>query len=145
MNHKLALDFGTTNSVISRWDDETEVAKIIDLPGVSVERVNGRPALVPSLLYVQNGQSSQVIAGQVVNSQELNRRRDNRFFRNFKRGIVASPAPKPRSIDGTLWTDRDAGRSFIHHLLDLLPYQPIEIEQLILTAPVASFADYLDW
>ena len=41
---------------------------------------------------------------------DLVRRKDNRLFRNFKRGIVASPSPDARLIDGALWTDHDAGR-----------------------------------
>jgi len=145
VKHKLALDFGTTNSVISCWDDAEQSAEIIKLPQISTDGSKDRPPLIPSLLYVQNGQAGDIVAGQAVNDQRLNQRKDNRLFRNFKRGIAASPAPKPRTIDGTLWTDRDAGHRFIRHLLSQLPFTPDDIEQLVVTAPIASFPGYLKW
>jgi molecular chaperone DnaK (HSP70)/HEAT repeat protein len=145
MNHKLAIDFGTTNSVISRWNDETEATEVIKLAEISANGGQECPPLIPSLLYVQNGQSGQVVVGQAVNKHDLNRQKDNRLFRNFKRGLVTSSAPQPRSIDGALWTDREAGRSFVQHLVDRLPYPITEIEQLVLTAPVVSFTGYLAW
>jgi molecular chaperone DnaK (HSP70) len=80
-----------------------------------------------------------------VRDNGLDRQRDNRLFRNFKRGIVASPTPDPRPIDGQLWADRDAGRSFVRGLIDSLPYTRDDIDQLVLTAPVASFEGYLAW
>ena len=145
MNHKVALDFGTTNSVITRWNDDTHTAEVVNLPDISVNGIAEYPPLIPSLLYVQNGQTGDVVVGQVVNDRGLNRQKNNRLFRNFKRGIATSAAPKPRAIDGALWTDRDAGRCFIRHLVDLLPYSANEIEQLVLTTPVVSFAGYLNW
>jgi molecular chaperone DnaK (HSP70) len=87
----------------------------------------------------------QTVAGQTVRALGLDQRVDNRLFRNFKRGVAVSPAPLPRRIDGVLWGDRDAGQRFIRHLLDALPYPMDEIEQLVLTAPVAAFEDYLAW
>jgi molecular chaperone DnaK (HSP70) len=70
---------------------------------------------------------------------------DNRLFRNFKRGIVTTPAPEPRDIDGQLWADQDAGQAFIDQLIRAMPYTDDDVEQLVLTAPVASFEGYLVW
>ena len=145
MKNRLAIDFGTTNSVITCWNDKTNAAEALSLPSISVDAVDGRPPLIPSLLYIQEGQSGQVIVGQGVHEQSLNRRKDNRLFRNFKRGIGVTPAPEARPIDGALWTDRDAGRVFIRHLIEHLPYPATEIEELVLTAPVTAFKGYLDW
>jgi molecular chaperone DnaK (HSP70) len=145
MGQKLAIDFGTTNSVIARWQTESETAEIIALPGLSDPSAQELPAVVPSLLYVQDATTSQVICGQHVRAQGLDTQRDNRLFRNFKRGIVASPAPEARTIDGKLWADRDAGRAFVKQIINSLPYKDSEIEQFVLTAPVASFEGYLAW
>ncbi|NJL56779.1 Hsp70 family protein, partial [bacterium] len=71
--------------------------------------------------------------------------RDNRLFRNFKRGVAANPAPEPRMIDGVPWSDSEAARHFLTTLIDSLPYPQTDIEQLVLTAPVASFEGYLAW
>lgn len=145
MRYKLALDFGTTNSLIAICDDEQPTAKIINLPNISLNEAKDHPAIIPSLLYIQNGASGQVVVGQAVRAQGLDRQRDNRLFRNFKRGIATTPASKPRQIDGVAWAERDAGRSFIHHLLQALPYPKTDLAQLVLTAPVEVFELYLAW
>ncbi len=141
MTHKLAIDFGTTNTVITHW--ETDHAEVVSLPGLSTEPLPGQPAIIPSLLYLHDGRTSRATVGQVVRGNGLDVQKDNRLFRNFKRGIVASPVPAPRDIDGALWAERDAGRLFIRQMLQSLPYT--DIEQLVLTAPVVSFEGYLSW
>ena len=103
MGQKLAIDLGTTNSVIARWDIDHEQAEVLAVPGISDQTEDDRPPLVPSLLYVQDGKSGTVTLGQAVRDSDLDSQRDNRLFRNFKRGIVASPAPDPRPIDDQLW------------------------------------------
>jgi molecular chaperone DnaK (HSP70) len=143
MSHKLAIDFGTTNSVIARWNDEHHAPEIIALPHLSAID-HDVPPTIPSLLYVHDGQSGQITAGQAVRDEGLDQQKNNRLYRNFKRGIVTAPAPDPRLIDGAWWNDRDVGRRFIHTLIDRLPYQD-DIDQVVLTAPVASFRSYLDW
>jgi len=145
MGYTFSIDFGTTNTVIARWNDQTSEAEIITIPGLSTQLVSGLPALIPSLVYVKEGATGEIVAGQRVRDDQLDHERDNRLFRNFKRGIVSMPAPAPREIDGVEWADRQAGRSFIRHLIDALPYDDTEIDQLVLTAPVASFEGYLGW
>jgi len=143
MGHKLAIDFGTTNSVIAHWSGEDDEADIIKAENLSNTSVKDLPSLIPSLLYVKDGKSSEVICGQQVRTDSLDMQKDNRLFRNFKRGIVASPAPEPRIIDDTEWADRDAGKHFVNQLINAIPYD--DIDQLVLTAPVASFEGYLSW
>lgn len=143
MAFKIAIDFGTTNSVIARWNADEEKSQVISLPDISAS-VDGVPPLVPSLLYVNDG-DGKVTIGQAVRTNNLDVQKDNRLFRNFKRGIVATPAPDPRDIEGKPWADRDAGLSFVRELIDRLPHKDDEIEQLVLTAPVASFETYLGW
>ena len=99
---------------------------------------------MPSLLYVDDGQTGRVRLGQAVLDAQLERHPGPRLFRDFKRGIV-SGEPLFRPIDGASWDDRAAGRHFLHGLLDALPCAPDEIEQLVLTAPVAAFRGYLLW
>lgn len=145
MPHKLAIDFGTTNSVVAVWNAETNAPQVVALPNLSAAQTDGMMPLIPSLLYVHDGETGRVSLGQAVRDNQLDTQQDNRLFRNFKRGIVSMPAPDPRSIDSILWADRDAGRSFVRSLLSALPYPKSDIEQLVLTAPVASFEGYLAW
>lgn len=145
MGHKLAIDFGTTNSVVAQWDGDKEETIVIKVPTLGAEPVEGRPSVVPSLIYVNDGKTSAVTCGQQVRDKGLDRQQDNRLFRNFKRGISSTPATEPRVIDGAEWTDAQAGRSFVHALIKALPYDLASIDQLVLTAPVASFEGYLNW
>ncbi len=142
MPHKLAIDFGTTNSVVARWNGSA--ADILTLPGLSDSTSPERPPLIPSLLYVHDGQGQASVAGQAVREQGLDSKPDNRLFRNFKRGII-TPASEPRRIDSMAWTDRDAGSAFMRQLLSGLPYPARDIEHLALTVPVAAFEGYTSW
>lgn len=142
MSHKLAIDFGTTNTVITHWNDTTSSAEVVSLPDASYTTP---PALIPSLLYVEDAKSNCVSIGRAVLDRGLDRQRNHRLFRNFKRGINASPQPDPREIDGIWWTDRMAGRSFLHHIMAALPYPISDLDQLVLSAPVATFENYLSW
>lgn len=145
MGHKVAIDFGTTNSVVAVWNAETKTPEVVALPDLSAAPMDGTLPLIPSLLYVHDGKTGRVSLGQTVRDNTLDTQQNNRLFRNFKRGIVTGSVTEPRSIDGVLWGDRDAGRSFVGSLLSSLPYPKTDIEQLVLTAPVASFEGYLIW
>lgn len=136
---KLAIDFGTTNTVIATWDQHPQ---IVTLPGLSTSP-DGIQSVVPSLVYVQNGQTGEVVIGQAVRDQALDARQDNRLFRNFKRGMVSRPEPDPRPIDGRLWSDRTAAEVYLRRLLAALPQR--DVDQMVLTAPVAAFESYLSW
>jgi hypothetical protein len=96
-------------------------------------------------VYVHDGNAANISIGQAVLDQGLDGQRDNRLFRNFKRGIVSTPAPEPRFIDSIAWADGTAGEHFVRGLIDCLPYPLSDIDQLVLTAPVASFEGYLAW
>ena len=151
--YSIAIDFGTTNSVVARWDAAANRPETVCLPGLSIgadgnegnPHLPSRRPLVPSLLYVQDGRAGRVAAGQAVLEGQLDQQRDNRLFRAFKRGITAGTDLEPRLIDGVPWTDSDAGRHFINCLVSALPFPLEEIEQLVLTVPVAAFEGYVAW
>jgi molecular chaperone DnaK (HSP70) len=145
MGNKFAIDFGTTNTVIARWNEEKGASEVVSIAGICTDGSDGRPALVPSLLYVNDGKTGKIALGQAVRDGKLDQQQDNRLFRNFKRGIVSAPAPEPRDIDDVRWADRDAGRSFVRQVVESLPNGDKDIDQLVLTAPVASFEGYLSW
>jgi molecular chaperone DnaK (HSP70) len=145
MPYKIAIDFGTTNSVVARWSDEKQISEVIAVPGISDTTVAERPPVIPSLLYVHDAVKHTFTIGQQVREKGFDTQKDNRLFRNFKRGIVAFPAPEPRDIDGTKFADRHAGNHFLKQVLASLPFKDSEIERLVLTAPVAAFEGYLAW
>jgi molecular chaperone DnaK (HSP70) len=150
MGYKLAIDFGTTNTVIARWDEAAAAAEVLTLPDIGIQEASAAgethlPPTVPSLLYVNNGKKGIITIGQQVRDKGYDTERSNRLFRNFKRGIVSSPAPDPRPIDGVDWADSDVGRAFVTTVINRLPHKLPDIEQLVLCAPVASFEGYIAW
>lgn len=142
---RLAIDFGTTNSVIAGWNEEAQASSILSLAGISSLGSNQSAALVPSLLYIHDAVGQRFSIGQAVRQAGLDQVAGNRLFRNFKRGIVTSLKVEPRQIDGIAFDDRDAGRAFLQQMLQALPLPLNSIEELVLTAPVAAFEGYLAW
>jgi molecular chaperone DnaK (HSP70) len=140
----LALDFGTTNSVIAGWDENAQSTTILAIPNLTDDTETALH-LIPSLVYVDDGASPQLTIGQSVRNANLDQQNDNRLFRNFKRGIIATSTPPSRKIDGVQWNDHDAGRWFLSRTLESLPLDIAQIEQFVLTAPVAAFQAYLHW
>ncbi len=142
MPHQLAIDFGTTNTVLARWNADLNYAETVMLPGLSQPAESSQPALVPSLVYVD---SEEVVVGHAVRQRGLDRQRTQRLFRNFKRGIVAPQPESKRVIDGNRWTDWDAGRAFLSRVLGALPFPISELETLVIATPVVAFEQYITW
>ena len=143
---KVAIDFGTTNTAIAVWREATSSPETISLPNVSVTSANMLPPLIPSLVYVKDGASGEVVIGSSVQSQGLNDGNDDRFFRSFKRAIASPTRAFPREIDGEPWDDIRAGSVFLQTVVGKLIQSADDVpEEVILTVPVDSFEYYLKW
>jgi molecular chaperone DnaK (HSP70)/HEAT repeat protein len=145
MGYNLAIDFGTSNSVVARQEGVADTVEIVAIPSISSVPRKGERPLIPSLLYLHDGRGPRVSIGQAVRDQKLDLQRDNRLFRDFKRGVVSGLVPEPRLVDGVPWTGHDAGRHFLRELVDAIPFSSDELQQLVITAPVAAFGGYLTW
>jgi molecular chaperone DnaK (HSP70) len=73
----LAIDFGTSNTVVARWNAAMQQPETLNLPDLSQVTVQN-PPLIPSLVYVEDAQAAKILAGQTVrdrgfdlNSDEL--------------------------------------------------------------------------
>jgi molecular chaperone DnaK (HSP70) len=152
MGVKLAIDFGTTNSVVAVYDDSSAAGRTVPIPGLTA--AVGIPSdagitsdathLIPTLLYVNDGRCGQVTIGAEVRSAGLEQLPGYRLFRNFKRSIGVDKS-EARLIDGAPWTEMDAGQAFLRRLIAALPYPVEEIEQMVVTVPVAAFEGYTSW
>ncbi len=143
---KIAVDFGTTNTVVAVWREATSAPETLRLPGLSIAAEGPQPPLIPSLLYVQDGAVGDVLAGEAVRAEGLDGQGDARYFASFKRGITASARPLARVIDGREWTEADAGDAFLGAVLQgVLAHEGHAIDELVLTVPVQSFERYLKW
>ncbi|MBD0363159.1 MAG: Hsp70 family protein [Coleofasciculus sp. C3-bin4] len=140
-----AIDFGTSNTVITRWNSATQQPETVSLPGISLQ-LSQNPPLIPSLLYVEEASQGKVVVGQAVRDKGLDRTSDPRFFRSFKRGIGADIQGFLPELDGKIVKFEQVGEWFLKQIIEQLqPSQDGSIESLILTVPVDSFEAYRHW
>ena len=136
----IAIDFGTSNTVICRWNSVTQQPETLRLPGLSVQQ-GTNPPLIPSLVYVEDASHSKVVVGQLVRDRGLDLSWDSRFFRNFKRGIGSPIQGFLPELDGMTMTFERVGEWFLAQLTEQLKAE----NSLVLTVPVDSFEAYRHW
>jgi molecular chaperone DnaK (HSP70) len=140
----IAIDFGTSNTVVSRWNPATGQPETLKLPGLSLLSAQN-PPLIPSLLYVKNATEAAVVSAQQVRDQGLDVSRDPRFFRNFKRGIGAEVQGFLPELDGQIVTFEQVGEWFLTEVIHSIRDVPLPVEALTFTVPVDSFEAYRQW
>jgi molecular chaperone DnaK (HSP70) len=138
-----AIDFGTSNTVVVRWNPVTQQAETLSLPGLSLQMA-GNPPLIPSLLYVEDAARSQVLVGQTVRDRGLDLGNDSRFFRNLKRGIGAEIQGFLPDLDGRSVSFEQAGQWFLAEVIQTLQ-KTDTLDSLVFTVPVDSFEAYRLW
>jgi molecular chaperone DnaK (HSP70) len=140
----IAIDFGTSNTVVARWNQAIQQPETLKLPGLSAISAQN-PPLIPSLLYVENAAQSQVILGQQVRDKGLDLSTDSRFFRNFKRGIGTSVQGFLPELDGQIVTFEQVGQWFLERIVGSIRELPLPVDSLVFTVPVDSFEAYRHW
>ncbi|WP_228024945.1 Hsp70 family protein [cf. Phormidesmis sp. LEGE 11477] len=143
-----AIDFGTSNTVIARWNAETQSPETIVLPGLSMQQ-KGNPPLVPSLLYVEQAamavENVKTMVGMAVRDRGLDLSSDPRFFRNFKRGIGTPVQGFIPELDGHILSFEAVGNWFLRSVIEALKQQDPALDSIIFTVPVDSFESYRNW
>jgi molecular chaperone DnaK (HSP70) len=137
-----AIDFGTSNTVVSRWNQATQQAETINLVDLSMQ-LAPNPPLVPSLLYLEG--LDQVIVGQQVRDRGLDLESDRRFFRNFKRGIGTNFQGFLPELDGQPLSFEQIGSRFLTTVIAQLQQNDPNVDSLVFTVPVDSFEAYRNW
>ncbi|MEG4030898.1 MULTISPECIES: Hsp70 family protein [unclassified Microcoleus] len=140
----IAIDFGTSNTVVARWNQVLQQPETLKLPGLSAISAQN-PPLIPSLLYVEDAAQSKVILGQQVRDKGLDLSGDSRFFRNFKRGIGTSVQGFVPELDEQLITFEQVGEWYLSQIVNSIRELPLPIDSLIFTVPVDSFEAYRHW
>jgi molecular chaperone DnaK (HSP70) len=141
----IAIDFGTSNTVIARWNRATQHPETLSLPGLTYKS-GQNPPLIPSLVYVEDATKGQVVLGQSVRDRALDLATDSRFFRNFKRGIGAPVQGFLPELDGQVVSFEQVGQWFLTQIIQQLKaIAPDAGESLVFTVPVDSFETYRLW
>ncbi|MEG4575963.1 Hsp70 family protein [Microcoleus sp. N3A4] len=140
----IAIDFGTSNTVVARWNQALQQPETLKLPGLSAISAQN-PPLIPSLLYVEDAAKSKITVGQQVRDKGLDLSGDSRFFRNFKRGIGTSVQGFVPELDGQLITFERVGEWYLSQIVNSIRELPLPVDSLIFTVPVDSFEAYRHW
>jgi molecular chaperone DnaK (HSP70) len=138
----ISIDFGTSNTVIARWNSATGKAETINLPGLST---SSSPPLIPSLVYWQN----PAVLGRSVLDQGLDLKDDPRYFSGFKRGIGTEFQGFLPEIDGQQLSFELVGEAFLAGILADVNDRVASLQEnrdaLVVTVPVDSFDTYRRW
>ncbi len=143
MTGRLAVDFGTSNTVVAVWDEATKAGRPLRIPGYSRSFVQGEDdvPVVPSLIhYAEDGQrwvGDQVLhrnlrksRAHVLLDEALRRAAQSRTVRVDGRAVSALRGGPRLPLERPASAAAEAG---------------IEDEEIVLTVPVESFEHYEDW
>jgi molecular chaperone DnaK (HSP70) len=144
----IAIDFGTSNTVVSVLEPDTQTPKSLRFKAISrlfrLKTAQGEQEIpvVPTQVFVKA--PDQWAIGEQVRSQRLGLTQPDRLFKAFKRDLAADFQPPPRPIDGRSYSAEAVSEQFLQQIWQqvLLQYQP---SQVIFTVPVGAFERYLDW
>jgi len=142
----LALDFGTCNTVLVRWNTATRRAEALRLDGLTKtyryrlpgESITQESAVIPSLAHYGEGHTLRT--GAEVENTGLASHRGT--FSKFKLDILRDNN-RARRIHGDLITPRQAGEDLIGQIL--MSAAAHAGEDLVVTLPVEAYDKYADW
>ncbi len=142
----IALDFGTCNTVLVRWNPVTRRAETLYLDGLAKtycyrlpgESITQESAVIPSLAHY--GEGNTLRTGAEVENAGLASHRGT--FSKFKLDILRDNN-RARRIHGDLITPRQAGEDLIGQIL--MSAAAHAGEDLVITLPVEAYDKYADW
>lgn len=145
---RVAVDFGTGNTVLARYNETTDQAETIEVPGITTPMVYRLCAdeperiahVVPSMIHYSE---QETLIGDQVLSRGLAEHRDT--LRWMKRGIAQGASRRKKTPQGHK-CPADAGTDFLTLLLnyasDVLSF---ENDEFTFCAPTEAFEDFQDW
>ncbi|MEO1592858.1 MAG: Hsp70 family protein [Cyanobacteria bacterium J06632_22] len=139
----LAIDFGTSNTVVTRWNSATQQPEVLSLGDLSWQ-LGRQPPLTPSLVYVDDAATAAVTVGQSVRDRGLTGQ-SQRYFKQFKRGIGSTVQGFMPTLDGQTISFETIGQWFLEALVAQARQQDPDLNALIFTVPVDSFETYRNW
>jgi molecular chaperone DnaK (HSP70) len=141
----IAIDFGTSNTVVAIQDPTTRKPQTLHFEGLSrrIQTPRGAVSVIPSLAVVKDGET--LVFGETVRSQRLAFAMPERSFQSFKRDLAADFQPPPRQLDGQLYSAEAISEAFLTQVWQQISQLEIEPRHLVFTVPVGAFERYVDW
>lgn len=132
----LAIDLGSTTTVVAfQLADRSEV-DLLDLPSITRET-----GAIPSIIWAEDAFSGPVLVGHEVLKNGLHESDAPQLHRDFKRwiGLESTPEIVERRL-----SPEQAGALLLAEIWKRIPPE-LSIERLVLTAPVDQGSNYRDW
>jgi molecular chaperone DnaK (HSP70) len=143
MAGRLAVDFGTSNTVLALWDPLKQEGVPLHIPdfGQLLQQGDEQISIIPSLIYYGE-QNQRWIGAQVREKGLADSPRTLRWMKRY----ISNRTPLKIRIDERYVTPADAGRDFLNAVL-LFAAQEVDLqdEEVALTVPVEAFEHYENW
>ncbi len=133
----LAIDLGSTTTVVAFQAEDEETAQLLELSPIS-----RAPGEIPSLIWTSSVNAEQSFYfGQEVENITLKGNKGGTIISDFKRWIGAPKSQVPKSFQ---LSPEDAGELLIKEIWKRIPNE-FEVKKLVLTAPIEAYKEYRKW
>ncbi|MFB3788407.1 MAG: Hsp70 family protein [bacterium] len=145
---QVSVDFGTSNTVLARFNETTQRVETLDIPGIASEMryrlTQDGPEqfvhVIPSLIHYSE---TETLIGNQVLSRGLAEHPDT--FRWMKRAIARRITKCKKTAQGHI-DPLQAGEDFLKALLNYASDRiSFTNDDFTFTAPVEAFEDFQDW
>jgi len=143
MSGRLAIDFGTSNTLLAVWDEQRNDAFSLHIPEYSHTYLQADETIsvVPSLIHYADD-NTRWIGSQVLQRGLYHSRHTFRWMKRY----ISQRSPIKVHINGRDITPFTAGRDFLSTLL-LFASSQVDLrgEEIALSVPVETFEHYENW
>lgn len=145
---KVAIDFGTGNTVLARFNETLGRAETLRIPGITTEfryRLGGAATeqavhVIPSVIHFA---ATETLIGDQVVSRGLTEHADT--VRWMKRGVATRATRRKKTAQGHK-SPAEAGEEFLTRVLNYASDQlSFAQDEFTFTAPTEAFEDFQDW
>ena len=137
----LAIDLGSSTTVVVFQKENSQFPELIDLPPISRS-----PGEIPSLIWQSSAKEEDYLIGQQIIDlnlirEEKEEEKKNNLSQDFKRWIGS---PEIDAIYDSKISPEKAGEILIHKIWEKVS-ERLNIKRLVLTAPVDTYREYRTW
>ncbi len=143
MPGRLAVDFGTSSTVLATWDEARQAGVPLHVPdyGGFFPHGDSRVPMIPSLIHYASDRQRWV-GNQVLQRNLYHSPRTLRWMKRY----IGNRSPAKVRLDGQEVSHAVAGRDFLSATLALAAAElSLTDEEVAFTVPVESFEHYEDW